>query len=145
MIMITRDDFSIDEVVRKVKGRDVGAVVTFLGTVRGESEGRVVERMEVQAYEEMATRQLERIEAEALQKFGVRRTAIIHRTDVLKVSDNVVLIAVGAAHRDEAFKACRFIIEELKKTVPLWKKEYASTGESWVLGETHGEGRQRPS
>jgi len=141
MIMITRDDFSIDEVVRKFKGRDVGAVVTFLGTVRGESEGRVVERMEVQAYEEMATRQLERIEAEALQKFGVRRTAIIHRTGVLKVSDNVVLIAVGAAHRDEAFKACRFIIEELKKTVPLWKKEYTATGENWVLSETHGERR----
>ena len=141
MIMITRDDFSIDEVVRKVKGRDVGAVVTFLGTVRGESEGRVVERMEVQAYEEMATRQLERIEAEALQKFGVRRTAIIHRTGVLKVSDNVVLIVVGAAHRDEAFKACRFIIEELKKTVPIWKKEYTATGENWVLSETHGDGR----
>jgi len=141
MIIVTRDDFSIDEVIRKIRGPDVGAVVTFLGTVRGESAGRVVERMEVQAYEEMATRQLERIEAEALQKFGVRRTAIIHRTGVLKVSDNVVLIAVGAAHRDEAFKACRFIIEELKKTVPLWKKEYTATGENWVLSETHGDGR----
>ena len=141
MIIVTRDDFSIDEVIRKIRGSDVGAVVTFLGTVRGESAGRVVERMEVQAYEEMATRQLERIEAEALKKFDVKRTAIIHRTGVLKVSDNVVLIAVGAAHRDEAFKACRFIIEELKKTVPLWKKEYTATGEHWVLSETHGERR----
>ena len=141
MIIVTRDDFSIDEVIRKIRGPDVGAVVTFLGTVRGESAGRVVERMEVQAYEEMATRQLERIEAEALKKFDVKRTAIIHRTGVLKVSDNIVLVAVGAAHRDEAFKACRFIIEELKKTVPLWKKEYTATGENWVLSETHGEGR----
>jgi molybdopterin synthase catalytic subunit len=140
MIIVTRDDFSIDEVIRKIRGPDVGAVVTFLGTVRGESAGRVVERMEVQAYEEMATRQLERIEAEALKKFDVKRTAIIHRTGVLKVSDNIVLIVVGAPHRDEAFKACRFIIEELKKTVPLWKKEYTATGENWVLSETHGEG-----
>ena len=141
MIIVTRDDFSIDEVIRKIRGPDVGAVVTFLGTVRGESAGRVVERMEVQAYEEMATRQLERIEAEALKKFDVKRTAIIHRTGVLKVSDNIVLVAVGAAHRDEAFKACRFIIEELKKTVPLWKKEYTATGENWVLSETHGKRR----
>lgn len=141
MIMITRDDFSMDEVVQKAKGRDVGAVVTFLGTVRGESEGRVVERMEVHVYQEMATRQLERIEAEALKKFGVKRIVIIHRTGVLEVSDNVVLIAVGAAHRDEAFKACRFIIEELKKTVPIWKKEYTATGENWVFSETYGERR----
>ena len=139
MIMITHKDFSVDEVIRRVKGRDIGAVVTFLGTVRGESRGRVVEQMEVQAYEEMASQELKRIEAEALQKFDIKQTVIIHRIGVLNVSDNIVLIAVGATHRDAAFGACRFIIEELKKTVPLWKKEYTATGESWVISENHGQ------
>lgn len=138
MIMITHDDFSIDEVVHKVKSPDIGAIVTFLGTVRSESKGQVIERMEIQAYEDMAFRQLKRIETEALRKFDIKKITIIHRIGVLNISDNILLIVVGAPHRDDAFKACRFILEELKKTVPLWKKEYTPKGDRWVLGEYHG-------
>jgi molybdopterin synthase catalytic subunit len=134
MIAITSKDFSVDEVIRSMKTRENGAIVSFLGIVRGETEGVIVERLEVQAYEEMALRQLEDIRKEALKKFDVNQIAIIHRRGVLDVTENIVLIAVGGAHRDDAFKACRFVLEELKAKVPLWKKEVTSEGSFW-LGE----------
>jgi len=143
MIMITHDDFSIDEVVNEVKSPDMGAIVTFLGTVRDESGGQVVERMEIQACEDVALRQLKRIEGEALKKFDVKKMTIIHRVGVLNVSDNILLIVVGASHRDDAFRACRFVLEELKRAVPLWKKEYTPSGDRWVLGESYGQRQTR--
>jgi len=131
MIAITSKDFSVDEVIRSMKTRENGAIVSFLGIVRGETEGAIVERLEVQAYEEMALRQLEDIRKEAYQKFDVNQISIIHRRGVLDVTENIVLIAVGGAHRDDAFKACRFVLEELKAKVPLWKKEFTSEGGFW--------------
>jgi molybdopterin synthase catalytic subunit len=134
MIAITSEDFSVDEVIRSMKKKENGAIVSFLGIVRGETEGTLVERLEVQAYEEMALRQLEVIQKDAFQKFDVNQISIIHRRGVLNVTENIVLIAVGGAHRDDSFKACRFVLEELKAKVPLWKKEVTSEGGSW-LGE----------
>ena len=135
MIEITSEDFSVDDVLRSMKERANGAIVSFIGIVRGVNEGRVVDRIEVQAYKEMALRQLEDIRKEALQKFGVNHIAIIHRIGVLEVSDSIVLIAVGGAHRDESFKACRFVLEQLKAKAPLWKKEFTSDGSYWVEDE----------
>ena len=135
MIEITSEDFSVDDVLRSMKKRTNGAIVSFTGIVRGENEGRTVDRIEVQAYEEMARRQLEDIRREALQKFGVNHITIIHRVGVLEVSDNIVLIAVGGAHRDESFKACRFVLEQLKTKAPLWKKEFTTDGSYWVEDE----------
>jgi molybdopterin synthase catalytic subunit len=135
MIEITSEDFSVDDVLRSMKEQANGAIVSFVGIVRGENEGRVVDRIEVQAYEEMARRQLEDIRRDALQKFGVNHIAIFHRVGVLEVSDNIVLIAVGGAHRDESFKACRFVLEELKAKAPLWKKEFTTDGSYWVEDE----------
>ena len=132
MIKITREDFSVDEVVRDLRRREVGAIVTFIGIVRGESQGRQVERLEVEAYEEMALRELEEIRKRALERFGVEEAVIIHRVGALEVSENIVLVAVGAAHRAEAFEACRFILEEVKRLAPIWKKEYTPEGSSWV-------------
>ena len=132
MIAITSNDFSVDEVIRSMKKRENGAIVSFLGIVRGETEGTLIERLEVQAYEEMALRQLEDIRKEALQKFDVNQISIIHRLGVLDVTDNIVLIAVGGAHRDDSFKACRFVLEELKAKAPLWKKEFTSEGSYWL-------------
>ncbi len=123
-IKITREDFSVDEVIKNLKRKEVGGIVTFVGIVRGESQGQPVERLEIEAYEEMALRDLEEIRRRALEKFRIEEAAIIHRIGDLKVSDNIVLITVGAAHREEAFEACKFILEEVKGLAPIWKKEH---------------------
>jgi len=138
MLKITHDDFSIDEIIQKIKTKDIGAIVSFIGIVRGKSDGKTINKLEFQAYKEMAIRQLENIRAEAFQKFKVNQIAIVHRIGSLKVSDNILLIVVGAPHRDEAFKACRHVLEQLKKTVPIWKKEFTPEGSQWIEGETHG-------
>jgi len=138
MIRITREDFSVGEALEGLKRREAGAIVAFLGIVRGESRGRRVERLEVEAYEEMALRELEGIRRRVLERFGVEEAVIIHRIGTLKVSENILLIAVASAHRKEAFEACRFILEEVKRLAPIWKKEYTPEGDLWVEGEEDG-------
>ena len=137
MIRVTKDDFSVDEVVADIRSGGMGAVVTFLGVVRDNAHGRDVERIEIQVYEEMAVKQLQAIREEAMERFGVEEVAIIHRHGSLKVSDNIMMIAVGAGHRPEAFDACRFILETIKEKVPLWKKEYTKDGDYWIEGEEY--------
>jgi len=135
MIVITREDFSVDEVLARFRTGEMGALVTFTGVVRNSSRGREVDRIEIQVYEEMAGRQLEAIREEALERFGVEEVTVIHRHGSLKVSENIMMIAVGAAHRAEAFEACRYVIDEIKKRVPIWKKEITPEGDFWVEGE----------
>ena len=132
MILITREDFSADEVICKLKNDEMGAIATFVGVVRGESKGRKVDHIEVHAYEEMALQQLKAIKKRTIEKFGVKSVTVIHRIGILNVSDNILLIAVVASHRREAFDACRFILEEIKKRVPIWKKEHTPDGSYWV-------------
>lgn len=128
MIDITEDDFSIDETIRRAKRPDVGAIVIFLGTVRDDG----IRRMELEAYREAALPELERIKEEATTRFNLRSVDIIHRIGRLAVGDNIALIVVSAGHRKEAFEGCSYILEELKKRAPIWKKEIASEGERWV-------------
>ena len=135
MIRVQREDIDVEAVLESVKTPGSGCVVGFLGTVRDESMGRGVERMSVEVYEEMAVKQLSAIRDEALERFGVHRVAVVHRHGDLEVGDSIVYIAVSAGHRDEAFRACRYVIDELKERVPLWKKEYTTDGEVWVEGE----------
>jgi molybdopterin synthase catalytic subunit len=123
MLKITYDDFSINEIVQKIKTEEIGAIVSFIGTVRGKSNGKNVERFEIQAREEAALSQMGKIRAETLQKFKVNHIAIIQRIGSFKVSENILLIVVGAPHRDEAFKACRHILERMKNMVKTWEKE----------------------
>jgi molybdopterin synthase catalytic subunit len=137
MIKVTREDFSIDEVVASIRTGGMGAVVTFLGVVRDNAHGRDVDRIEIQVYEEMAVKQLQAIQEEAMARFGVEEVAIVHRYGSLNVSDNIMMIAVGAGHRPEAFEACRFILETIKEKVPLWKKEYTKEGDYWIEGEEY--------
>jgi molybdopterin synthase catalytic subunit len=132
MIRVTKDDFSVDEELRRLNAPSVGGVVTFVGVVRAESEGQRVDSMEIEVYPEMAEKQLETIRGEALRKFGVEEILIVHRFGNLMVGDNIVLIAVSAGHRDSAFDACRYVIDELKKRVPIWKRERTPTGVRWV-------------
>lgn len=132
MIRVTRDDFSVDEELQHLAKPSVGGLVTFVGTVRDESEAGAVERMEIEVYPEMAEKQLQVIRGEAIQKFGVEDILVVHRYGDLKVGDNIVLVAVSAGHRAEAFDACRYVIDELKKRVPIWKREHTPSRARWV-------------
>ena len=137
MIKVTREDFFIDEVVASIRSGGMGAVVTFLGVVRDNAHGRDVDRIEIQVYDEMAVKQLQAIREEAIAKFDVEKVAIVHRYGRLGVSDNIMMIAVGAGHRPEAFEACRSILETIKEKVPLWKKEFTPEGDYWIEGEEY--------
>ena len=132
MISVTRNDFSVDEELKKLKKPSVGGIVTFVGTVRAESEGQHIDSIEIEVYPEMAVKQLATIREEAVSRFGVEDIRIVHRYGVLRVGDNIVLIVISASHRAAAFDACRYVIDELKKRVPIWKREYTSSGVRWV-------------
>jgi molybdopterin synthase catalytic subunit len=132
MIRVTKNDFSVEEELRHLKNPSVGGIVTFVGVVRAESEERLVDSMEIEVYPEMAEKQLQIIRGEAIKKFSVEEILIVHRYGDLIVGDNIVLIAVSAGHRDSAFDACRYVIDELKKRVPIWKREHTPTGACWV-------------
>ena len=128
MIEITEEDFSLEEMVKRAKRKDAGAVVSFLGTVRDDG----IEMMELEAFREAALQELESIRDEAVVRFSLKSAEIVHRVGLLSVGDNIVAIVCSAAHREEAFLGCRYIIEELKKRAPIWKKEIGENGERWV-------------
>jgi molybdopterin synthase catalytic subunit len=109
-----------------------GAVCTFQGVARRFSRGREVVHLEYEAYPEMAERKMAEIGDEVRARFGIERVAIRHRIGVLEIGEASVAIAVASPHRREAFAACRYAIDRLKQTVPIWKKEVWSDGEQWV-------------
>ena len=109
-----------------------GGIDVFIGTVRNATKGKEVLRLEFEAYERMAIKELQKICENVLVKWPVHRISVHHRTGVLQVGEIPVIIAVSAAHRAAAFDACRFIIDTLKETVPIWKKEVFADGEVWV-------------
>ena len=135
MIRVTKENFSVDDVIAGLKSRSTGGIVAFLGVVRGESKGKSVEHIEIEVYEEMAQRQLDAIREEAIDQFGVEEVAVVHRYGSLKASENILLVVVASAHRAEAFEACRYVIDEIKRRVPIWKKEVTPEGEWWVESE----------
>ncbi len=135
MIEITETDFSVDEVVNRIQTDKMGCIVTFVGIVRNNSNGKPVERIEIQVYEDMAVKQLDVIREEAISRFAIDDVSIVHRHGSLRVSEKIMMIAVGAGHRIEAFDACRYVIDSIKEKVPIWKKEYTPDGEFWVEGE----------
>lgn len=112
-----------------------GAIVCFEGRVRNHSEGQAVSGLDYDAYEALAVREGERILAEAAERFGIIRAACVHRAGSLGIRDVAVWVGVSAAHRGAAFDACRYIIDEVKARVPVWKKEHFESGASeWVKG-----------
>lgn len=109
-----------------------GGIDLFIGTVRSHTQGRAVIRLDFEAYESMALIEMGKIALEASKNWPIERILIHHRTGSLNVGDIPVIIGVAAPHRDAAFDACRFAIDTLKQTVPIWKKEVFSDGETWV-------------
>jgi molybdopterin synthase catalytic subunit len=131
-VSIQKEDFCIDDLLEKLSKRNTGAVVSFLGIVRGFSEGEKVEKLEFESYEEVARERLQEIGETAKERFGVEDVLIVHRIGDILPGEKIVLIAVSAAHRNEAFDACRWMIDELKKNVPIFKKEYTEKKSYWV-------------
>jgi molybdopterin synthase catalytic subunit len=134
MVRLQHEPIDAPALLDSVRADADGAVALFTGVVRNHNAGRRVELLEYHAYPEMALREMEKIERRALERFGVGAIHAVHRTGVLRVGETAVAVAVAAAHRDEAFAACRFVIDELKRTVPIWKKERFEGGEAWIEG-----------
>lgn len=120
------------EVIGRVEGPDTGGIVSFIGAVRNHARGHQIEYLEYEAYPEMAEREMEKIAAEAASKWPGTRVAIAHRVGHLEIGDAAVIVVAAAAHRGEAFEACRFAIDTLKVRVPIWKREVATDGAYWV-------------
>jgi len=132
MIEITSEPINVQKVVTAAYRDDCGAVDVFIGTVRNHSRGKDITRLEYEAYPEMAVKMIQRIIDEAEKKWPVKKVAVSHRTGVLKIGDIAVVIAVATPHRRESFAACQYIIDRLKEIVPIWKKEIATDGETWI-------------
>lgn len=120
------------EVVARIDGPDAGGVVSFVGNVRNKARGHSIEFLEYEAYPEMAEREMDKIAAEACERWPGTRVAIAHRVGHLEIGEAAVVVVAVSPHRAEAFEACRFAIDTLKITVPIWKKEVATDGEYWV-------------
>jgi molybdopterin synthase catalytic subunit len=134
-IEITDDVIFATEIAEEIKAGADGAVCVFDGIVRDNTRGRKTQYLDYEAYREMALQKMEALAEEAKEKFGVRDVALVHRLGRLYVGETSVLIAVASAHRGAAFDACRWLIDTLKKTVPIWKKEQFEDGAIWADGE----------
>jgi molybdopterin synthase catalytic subunit len=135
LVQIVREPIDTERIVNAVKSGGDGAVCIFDGIVRDNTRGRATLHLDYEAYEEMALRQMRMLREEAIARFGVREVAIVHRLGRLTVGETSVLIAVASAHRGAAFDACRHLIDTLKKTVPIWKREQFVDGAVWADGE----------
>lgn len=132
LLRLQSEPISTDELLEAVRGDRNGAVALFLGTVRDHNRGRSVEYLEYHAYEEMAQEQLRRLADQAGERWDFGSVAVAHRTGRLGIGEISVAVAVGAPHRADALAACKFLIDELKRSVPIWKKEVFDGGEVWI-------------
>ncbi|MBS1842164.1 MAG: molybdenum cofactor biosynthesis protein MoaE [Acidobacteria bacterium] len=135
LITLGRDPIAPDALIRHVRQAHDGAVVTFDGCVRNHSHGRATFYLEYEAYESMALEKMREIAASLHTLFAIDSVAIAHRLGRLEIGETSVFIAVSAPHRKAAFEACRHAIDTLKKTVPIWKKEFFEDGAVWADGE----------
>ncbi|MGH9520906.1 MAG: molybdenum cofactor biosynthesis protein [Terriglobales bacterium] len=134
-VRIVRDRIIPHDIIPPLERPDDGAVVIFDGIVRNHSRGRRTLYLEYESYEQMALKLLRDLAGQAISKFDVRTAAVVHRLGRIEIGESSVLIAVFSAHRAAAFDACRFLIDTLKKTVPIWKKEFFEDGAVWADGE----------
>lgn len=134
LVRVQRENFSVDAEIDRVRLRStrIGGIATFLGTARDRSKGRDVSSITFEYYDGMAQKKLREIRERALKDFDVLEVLILHRYGDIGIGENIVLIVVGAEHRAEAFRACKWCIDELKQITPIWKREQTSNGEVWV-------------
>ena len=136
MFRVTKGPIDFQELVRFVTDPEAGAIATFIGTTRNNNEGRTVIALDYDGYVQMAEKELARIGEEAKKRWQICRMAIVHRLGPVQITEASVVIAVSSGHRDAAFAACRFAIEDIKRTVPIWKKEVFEGGEIWIGTQT---------
>ncbi|GCF07620.1 molybdenum cofactor biosynthesis protein MoaE [Dictyobacter arantiisoli] len=134
IIQLTHQPLDRAALVEAVSHPSDGGIVVFEGIVRDNARGKQVHYLEYEVYEEMARQQIAQIIAEAQQRWQIEHVAVAHRFGRLEIGEASVIIVVATPHRSEAFDACRYIIDTLKNTVPIWKKEVATNGEAWVEG-----------
>jgi len=133
-VLLQKADFSVDAALRLLRPGNIGGTVLFIGTVRGKGPRGKVPHIDYEAYGTMAVKKMEEVRRSALRRFDIDDAVIIHRVGRIRAGGRVVLVAAAAAHRDAAFRACRFMLEALKKEVPIWKRELGA----WTLGDGHG-------
>ena len=133
-VSIQTEDFDLQQEVAALRAGDagVGAVCSFIGTVRDRNDGRGVQRMELEHYPGMTERSIEGMVDAAFARFDIRAARVVHRVGPLEVGDQIVLVVVGSPHRGEAFQACEFLMDYLKTQAPFWKKEQTPQGAQWV-------------
>lgn len=134
MIRIQKEDFSVDEELKKLRNDECGASVIFVGTVKSPMDGKRVIKLELDAYIEMAEKKLIEIQDDAKEKFSIKESTIIHRYGELLVGENIVLIIVKSIDRTKSFDGAKYILERLKEEVPLFKKEYFEDKVLWHGG-----------
>ena len=134
LIRVTADELRADEAIAAVQSPAAGAINLFLGVVRDNNLGRNVGYLEYDAYPGMAERVMRELAEEAKQRFGLEDCAVFHRTGRLEIGETSLLVAVASGHRAESFEAGHWLVNEIKKRVPVWKKEVWEGGESWIEG-----------
>jgi molybdopterin synthase catalytic subunit len=138
LVEITREELDFGKLYAFCLTQNSGAIDVFIGTVRDHFEGQKVDAMEYHGYPEMGEKVLKQIAESAHEKWPLSRVAVQHRLGLLQLKEASVIIAVSSPHRAEAFEACRYIIEEIKKDLPVWKKEYFAGGEAqWKEDSIH--------
>jgi molybdopterin synthase catalytic subunit len=141
MIALLETELSLDEAIRSVQDAHHGAVATFIGVVRNHSEGHSIQYLEYSAYRPMAEREMRAIAGEVQERWSTP-CAILHRIGRLEVGEASLVVAVASPHRKAAFAACEYVVERIKQTVPVWKKEVAVDGFWWVNDPALGNGEK---
>lgn len=133
-VRLQRESFSVDDVLRELSDPRAGGVNVYVGSVRGDDDGRAVEALEYEAYPEMARTVLERLRAEAVERFGLLDATVVHRIGRLHAGEPILLVALSGRHRKETYAAMDFFMDQLKAVVPIWKQEQGRGGGAWILG-----------
>ncbi|PQA60488.1 molybdenum cofactor biosynthesis protein MoaE [Siphonobacter curvatus] len=132
MIAVTDQPIDIAACIDAVQAERAGAVDVFIGTVRNHNQSKDVVRLEFETFDSMAVKKMKELAEEASRRWPVEKVAMVHRKGVLSIGDVAVVIAVSTPHRNDAFEACRWLIDTLKQVVPIWKKEIYENGEEWL-------------
>jgi len=139
MVAVRSEPIDVAGIIRDLSSPGAGGTAVFLGTVRNHSHGRKVHHLEYSSYVPMAEKLMADLEEEILRRWVVHKTIMVHRIGPLGLGEVSVAVGVSAPHRKEAFEACRFAIDQIKSTVPIWKKEYSDDGPVWVGSEQTGD------
>ncbi len=131
-VLLSKEKLSIDRCYSSVVDEACGGICLFVGTVRNQNKGKLVTYLDFESYEPMALKEMKKIAEKGIHKMGANHISIYHRTGYVGISDIAVIIAVSSIHRKIAFEVCQYCIDQLKETVPIWKKEFLEDGSYWV-------------